>query len=98
MRPSTRPGGTRRPKRQSRLAVLPVIAGILLAVPSVSWSEEAGTPEARSYTMQEGDRLVHLAKRFGVEVGAILEAFLTSEFEEDRHITRLNKIKEIEES
>ena len=31
-------------------------------------------------------------------VGAILEAFLTSEFEEDRHITRLNKIKEIEES
>ena len=31
-------------------------------------------------------------------VGAILEAFLTSEFEGDRHVTRLNKIKEIEES
>jgi RpiB/LacA/LacB family sugar-phosphate isomerase len=30
-------------------------------------------------------------------IPAILEAFLTNEFEGDRHIARLNKIKEIEE-
>jgi ribose 5-phosphate isomerase B len=29
---------------------------------------------------------------------AVLEAFLTTEFEGDRHIARLNKIKEIEET
>ena len=32
------------------------------------------------------------------KVPAILEAFLTTEFEGDRHIPRLNKIKEIEDN